>query len=175
MAWASSFNLSCLSKAPTASITSLPLKLSRVKWISKLDVYGGNHLTFGQVLLILNLLVSMLLSFYIRHWRSREFYYIMYGLCSKLVCLCELTFFLLTKEKTLAYYEVYPFALNYGFVTFYCTGPRCQCNKTSYDRNLLMFVVSSSICHWQSHPPWYNIRSKAGAYQSGAPSVTQLK
>jgi len=60
---------------------------------------------------------------------------IMYGFRSKLVCLSKLWYLpklvclsklvclLLTIEKKLAYYKIYPFPVNYESVMFYITGP----------------------------------------------------
>ncbi len=35
---------------------------------------------------------------------------------------------------------------------FYSTGPRGQCFKTFYGRNLRIFIKSQSVCPWQAFP-----------------------
>ncbi len=55
----------------------------------------------------------------IKHYES-----IIYRLCSKLACLYKLGYLWLTKGKTLAYYKICLFFINYESVKFYRTGPQ---------------------------------------------------
>ncbi len=48
---------------------------------------------------------------------------VIYGFCSKLMCLYKLVCLSLTIEKTLAFYKIYPFFENYESRIFYTSGP----------------------------------------------------
>jgi hypothetical protein len=59
----------------------------------------------------------------------------MYELRSKLVCLYGSSYYTAqacSSQKTQAYYEICPFPLNYEFVMFYSTGPRCPSYQTFF-------------------------------------------
>jgi hypothetical protein len=50
-------------------------------------------------------------------------------------------------------------AINYEHKKFYNSNTRAQCYKTFYGRNLLIFVISYSVCSWQDFSPWSNKHS----------------
>ncbi len=54
---------------------------------------------------------------------TKRYRFVMYGFCSKLMCLYKLVCLSLTIEKTLAFYKIYPFFENYESRMFYSTGP----------------------------------------------------
>ncbi len=71
---------------------------------------------------------------------------------SKLVCLSKFVCLWFTIEKTLAYYKVWQHVVNYEPVMFYSTGPWGQWYKKFYFHNLIIFVISYSVCHCQAFP-----------------------
>jgi hypothetical protein len=46
---------------------------------------------------------------------------------------------------------------NHCYKKFYNTGPRAQCFKTFYVRNLRVNVISVSDCPWQAYPALSNV------------------
>ncbi len=49
---------------------------------------------------------------------------------------------------------------------FYNIVTRAQCNKTFYDHNFQMILISRSVCPLQTFPAKSNVAGKAGAYPS---------
>jgi hypothetical protein len=74
--------------------------------------------------------------------------------CSSLTCKHSARLERLARDKHFGLLRKY---VNYGSKRFHSTGPRAQCYKTFYGRNLRIFVISYSVCPWQTFPAQSNV------------------
>ncbi len=74
----------------------------------------------------------------------------MYRLRSKLVSLLAQASVFVQAKKTLAYYKICPFSVNYESKMFYGTGPRAVFTTLHFLRNLQMNPISYSVSPWRA-------------------------